>query len=574
MTQPAPDHGSQTVDLREFFAVVRRRRLLVAAATIVTTLLAVGLIARRPPVYSATAEVEVRPLTAQTSQYGSFYDLQSSMDNEAARVLSEPIVQRATALGAPEDAHVNVSVPTNTTYIDITCTTPQPAEAAACAQAYVDAYAEDREAVAAQIYEDATKGFRDAITEADDAIAGFTEQLKVALPGERQQLLADIRDARRQRETAQLQLLNVPTASGAPAIRSYFASIPTEPSNKGYVAAAFLALVVGFVLGIGLALLRDRLDERIGGRTELERDLGVPVIALVPKVLARRRSTESLVSLAAPNGAASEAYRTARTTLLYLAKESGIRVVAVTGPGQGEGKTTTTSNLAVTLAQSGKRVIVISGDLRRPTLHRYFGVPMGDGLSDVLLGTVELRQVVQKTQVPGLLVMPSGHVPSNPAELLASPAMDQVIDELSRAADFVLIDTPPALIVSDVLGLAPKVDGLMIVVDASSTPRSALAHLRAQIDRVGGNLIGSILNNFDRNTSKYYDTYRGYSMDGERYRAPEPVVSLEDDHELVATNGHADAGERSNGNGNGGRRTGRRARKHATTGGGAPSHAS
>jgi len=219
-------------------------------------------------------------------------------------------------------------------------------------------------------------------------------------------------------------------------------------------------VILGLALAIGLAFARERLDERVGGRKELEQDLRAPVIALVPKAPGQRGGNETrLITISAPTGGAAEAYRTARTTLLYLAKEGGIQVILVTGPGQGEGKTTTTANLGVTLAQSGKHVIVVSCDLRRPRLHRYFDQPNGNGLSDVLTGKVDIPTAIRKTSVPGLLMISSGHLPSNPAELLASEVMDDFLDELRKVADFVLLDTPPSLVVSDALGLAPKADG-------------------------------------------------------------------------------------------------------------------
>jgi capsular exopolysaccharide synthesis family protein len=209
---------------------------------------------------------------------------------------------------------------------------------------------------------------------------------------------------------------------------------------------------------------------------------------------------------------------------MYLAREGGLQVILITGPGQGEGKTTTTANLAVALAQSSKRVIAISCDLRRPRLHRYFDQTNDDGLSDILTGRIDIPTALRKTSTPGLLMISSGHVPTNPAELLASPVMSDLIEELRKVADFILLDTAPALVVSDALGLAPKADGTLVVVDAASTHRSALSHLRAQLDRVGGHIIGSLLNNLDRQNSKYYDRYGGYYVAGERYKASDEAA--------------------------------------------------
>src|SRR4051812_9687469 len=140
----------------------------------------------------------------------------------------------------------------------------------------------------------------------------------------------------------------------------------------------------------------------------------------------------------------------------------------------------------------------------------------------------------------------SGHLPSNPAEPLASAVMDDFLEELRKVADFVLLDTPPSLVVSDALGLAPKADGTLVVVDAATTHRSALSHLRSQLDRVGGTVIGSILNNLDRQKSKYYDRYKGYYQAGERYKAMDEAA-------VVGPSLDAERNGHTNGNGSGGR---------------------
>jgi capsular exopolysaccharide synthesis family protein len=299
--------------------------------------------------------------------------------------------------------------------------------------------------------------------------------------------------------------------------------LPSTPSNKDYTSPVFLALIVGLALGVGLAFARERLDERVTDRDHFEAALGAPILAIVPRVPGwRNRNEAKLVSVSAPDGAASEAYRTARTTLLYLAREGGLNVIAITGPGQGEGKTTTTGNLAVSLAQIGKRVVMISCDLRKPRLHRFFGLQNEVGLADVLMGLIDVPGALFKTQVPGLLLMPSGHTPHNPAELLASDAMDSLIDELSKVADYVILDTAPALVVADALGLAPKVDGVIVVAEAQKSHRSSLEYMAAQLQRSGGQLIGGILNNLDPSISKKYGSYgkyyKNYYPGAERYK--------------------------------------------------------
>ena len=153
------------------------------------------------------------------------------------------------------------------------------------------------------------------------------------------------------------------------------ADLPTTPSNKDYVTTGLLALILGTALGIGLAFVRERLDVRVSSREALEDAIDAPVFAVVPEVSGwRNRKETRVVTISAPDSPPSEAYKTARTNLLYQASQGGLQVIAVTGPGQSEGKTTTTVNLAVSLAQAGKNVVAVSCDLRKPRMHRFFRV--------------------------------------------------------------------------------------------------------------------------------------------------------------------------------------------------------
>ena len=219
------------------------------------------------------------------------------------------------------------------------------------------------------------------------------------------------------------------------------------------------------------------------------------------------------MTLSAPDSEAAEAYRTARTTLQYLARTDGAKVIAIAGPGKGEGKTTTTGNLAVALARSGKRVIAVSCDLRKPRLHRFFDLDNDHGLSNLLVHSTSqtLQESLFETEIPGLTVMPSGPVPQNPAELLGSLNMDLVLDHLRDRADIVLLDTAPALVVADTLGLAPKADAIVVVVDADNTTREVVRQLRTRLDRVGGRVFACVLNDFQASHARGDDRYGYYS---------------------------------------------------------------
>jgi capsular exopolysaccharide synthesis family protein len=204
--------------------------------------------------------------------------------------------------------------------------------------------------------------------------------------------------------------------------------------------------------------------------------------------------------------------------LLHRASEVDAKAILVTGPGQGEGKSTTTANLGVVLARSGYRVALLSCDLRKPTLHRLFGLPSEPGLADVLQHRISLRDALIRTGVPNLVVLPSGSPPPNPSELLGSGAMAAIVKELRANADFVLLDSPPSLVVGDALELAPLVDGVLVVVDGGTTTKVDVQRLRGQLDQVGGRLLGCVLNNLDRKAASRYGYY--YS-DAYRYTEPQ-----------------------------------------------------
>jgi len=194
-----------------------------------------------------------------------------------------------------------------------------------------------------------------------------------------------------------------------------------------------------------------------------------------------------------------------------------MRVISVTSPHAGEGKTTTVANLATTLALTGKKVMALSADLRKPRLHRFFGLDNEVGLSSVLAGQAQLAEVARRVEgLDSLRIVTSGPVPPNPAELLSSDEMESLLRDLRSSADYVVIDTPPALVVSDAMIVAPRVDGVVVVVDADTTTGGAASHAIDQLEQVGGNVIGSVLNRFDPSKARYY-SYAGRYAYAYRY---------------------------------------------------------
>ncbi|AZK60202.1 CpsD/CapB family tyrosine-protein kinase [Candidatus Desulforudis audaxviator] len=216
-----------------------------------------------------------------------------------------------------------------------------------------------------------------------------------------------------------------------------------------------------------------------------------------------------LVAHKHPKSAAAEAYRTLRTNLGFAAPDRPARVILVSSAGPADGKTTTVSNLAVVLAQAGHSVCLVDSDLRKPRLHRLFGVENTAGLTNVLSQNAGLEEVVVNTEVDRLALLPSGPIPPNPAELLGSGRMQEVLDRLAERYDFVLADSPPVLAVTDASLLAGQVDGVLLVIRAADTRVDLAQEAKAQLAKAGGRVLGVVLNKV-RLSAKDYGYYYYY----------------------------------------------------------------
>jgi protein-tyrosine kinase len=225
------------------------------------------------------------------------------------------------------------------------------------------------------------------------------------------------------------------------------------------------------------------------------------------------------------SSAVAEAYRVLRTNLIFSSVDSRGRALLVSSANPGEGKTTTVANLAASLALNGAKVLAVDADLRRPAMHTHFGIPKTPGLSDLIVGKCQASQAIQMTRLKGLQVLPCGYVPPNPAELLGSASMRQLVDALRSHYDWVLIDTPPVLAMADTAVLCPLVEGVILIVASEASRRPAVQRAIDQIVGIGGKVIGVVLNrvNLERNSyyyGQYYgEYYRSYYGEGAAKRA-------------------------------------------------------
>jgi capsular exopolysaccharide synthesis family protein len=313
------------------------------------------------------------------------------------------------------------------------------------------------------------------------------------------------------------------------------AILPAGPIPQHRGARVVFGLLLGLAVGGAAALLRERLNTTITGREQLESLLGVSTLAVIPQINTdtdrprrrlpgRRRGGGELQPgrLAALEGSSgAESYRTLRTNLLFSGTRR-LRTLVLTSSNPAEGKTTTSSNLAATFAQQGKRVALLDCDLRRPRQHEVFGLPREPGLTQLLLGYAAAAEVQSPTGVENLFLIATGTLPPNPSELLGSDRMEEVLDDLRASFDIVIIDTPPVLVAPDASVLAARVDGVILVVRAGVTERDAAAAAVQQLRTVDANLVGAVLNDPDAKLPSYSGYYsRGYSYKG--YGAAQPA---------------------------------------------------
>jgi len=278
---------------------------------------------------------------------------------------------------------------------------------------------------------------------------------------------------------------------------------PVRPNKPLNIA---LGIVIGLVVGVGLAFFIEYLDTSVKTIDDVERALQSPVLGVIPQN----------VGLLIEEGAESphaEAYRVLRTNLLFSRKDDKLNSIAVVSAGAGEGKSTTVFNLASVFAQSGQRVLIVDSDLRRPTLHKMLHVTNSIGLTNYLLKQNTLEEVIQTTKVPSMDFLASGKLPSSSLGILSSAQMKDLIGELKQRYDFVFFDSPPIMGVSDASILASEVDMTLQVIQYRRYPQPMNIRAKQLIEKVGGNLVGIVLNNINMSQDESYYYYSGYYHD-------------------------------------------------------------
>jgi capsular exopolysaccharide synthesis family protein len=307
--------------------------------------------------------------------------------------------------------------------------------------------------------------------------------------------------------------------------------IPIKPQKKKNI---LFGIIMGLGLGIGITFLLEYFDNSVRSIEDIKKS-GMSILGSIPiikleetgkrfgkngkhnssdRLNAQEAKTIAgrLVTHFAPKSPISEAYRSLRTSIQYAKADTSLKTIVVTSPGPQEGKSTTVANLAITIAQMGTKTLLVDTDLRRPVLHSIFNLSRSIGISNYLVGKIELEEVIFKTDIDNLYVVPCGTLPPNPSELLGSQTMKKCINELKKQFDIILFDSPPIMAVTDAAVLSSEVDGVVLVVKAGHTDRNAVTRSNEILRNIPNNILGALLNvvNVEGVYGSYYYHYYNY----------------------------------------------------------------
>ncbi|MFA5882544.1 MAG: polysaccharide biosynthesis tyrosine autokinase [Acidimicrobiia bacterium] len=519
---------TSTLELRDYLRVLRRRKWIIAVTIVVCVGIALATTLTKESSYATSTQVLIEQRLVDTlfvpnQQSNNPTDAARRRQNEILFMSSPRVRAKVQETLGREPESVSFATVGTSDVIEITSTGTKPRLTAETANAYAQTYIDVRRDLTIADLEAAAQQLQTRIADLDAKIAPIDGDLafnppavavagKVAPPTDPR--VTERNALASQREGYQTQLermlvgISVAQDGGAQIIAE--AGVPRKPISSGPTRNILAGLVLGIVLAIALAFLREYLDDTIKTKEDLEAATGLTVVGLIPALPDwKKRDATPLISTLQPRSPAAEAYRSVRTSVEFLSLDQPIGSIQVTSALASEGKTSTLANLAVTFARAGQRVIVLCCDLRRPRVHEFFGLTNRVGFTSVLLGDTPLASAIQAAdpELPIGLVA-SGPLPPNPAELLASKRAVDVIEDLDRRCDLLLIDSPPILPVTDGLVISGLVDGVLLVASSGSSTKRGVKRAAELLRQVDAPLIGSILNGVG-SKAEYGYTYGG-----------------------------------------------------------------
>lgn len=342
------------------------------------------------------------------------------------------------------------------------------------------------------------------------SLVNDTEIIKIQTTDTDNELAADIANEVSEQfmETVKLKMKveNVQIIDKAP--------IPQNPVSPRKTLNMAIGAVLGFMIGVFLTFLLEYLDNTFKSAEDIEKTLGLSVLGAIPEISSKGKDT---IVKSNPKSPISEAFRTMRTNIQFTNIDKDIKTIAITSSTPGEGKTTVVSNLAISIAQEGKKVLIVDCDLRKPRVNKVFDMTNTLGLTSVLMDANSIKGATNETGIKGLSIITSGPIPPNPSELLSSKKMKNFLEAVKDEFDMVILDTPPIGLVTDAAILSNSIDGTILVVKAGATEVGQVEYGKELLEKVNANIIGVVLNNLSIKDAKYgnYQYQQYYSYYGE-----------------------------------------------------------
>lgn len=517
------------LDLRAYLGILVRRKVLIAGIVIVVVATAVTVSLFRPARYTSSAEMLLETQTSDPLASSRNSDTAARDLNNVVRELKSPIVRDkvdSVYKGTLSASNVHASVASaDADVISLSATSADADEAANLVNTYAQTYIDYRKSQTIDALAQTGKQIQGQISAAQkqlDAVqaqaaaldrsvaAASTDTQRTFLQSQRAALDPQITSAQTQLLYLQQQAEKIELSANIQRVGDLRVVAPAEPattpSSPRPKRDAALALIVGLMLGVGAAFLAEQLDNSIRDKDTLESITGLPTLGVIPHIpLPKDPVGVELVAVTAPTSPAAEAYRMLRTSVKFLGIEREAKVVQVTSPMPGEGKTLTVINLAVVFAQAGDKVLVIGCDLRRPRVDAALGIGPGPGLTTVVLGEATLAQaVVPHPSIPELSLLRSGEPPPNPSELLGSAKTERLLKSLLKKFDTIILDCPPVLPVTDALVLTRYADLTLLLASQKASTRRSVHRAVELLKQVEAPLVGTIFNEASGGGDAYY----------------------------------------------------------------------
>ncbi len=517
------------MELREYVALLRKRLGLILICTILAGAAAFFVSRQSTPIYEASATVMVNQASSPTASavYADILTAERLARTYANLLMSRPVVEQTAAqLGIDPrsiERTINVSPVRDTQLLEITVEGPDPGLIARIANTLPEVFIERNQELQLGRLSQSKANLEQEIANTEADIARTTEELRQATDDTQktrlETSLAQYRSTYSNLVSSYQQARLAEAQTMDNIVLSEPAVVPERPIRPRTLTNTALAAIVGALLALGVAFLIEYLDDTIKTPDDIERVAGLSTLGAIARLKDSHTPRDRIAWLrtSAPE---SEAYRTLRTNIQFSSVDNPVRTLLVTSSSPGEGKSTTAANLAVVMAQTGQRVILVDTDLRRPMLHKIFGIPNNTGLTTALLAgqDMAIEEQLQPTEVSCLQVLTSGPIPPNPSELLGSHRMAHLVEVLAADADVIIFDSPPVLAVTDAAVLGRQMDGVLLVTDAGATREQALVNAVAELQKTGANILGVALNRLDMRRNGYYYYYYYYQDEetGER----------------------------------------------------------